>query len=110
MKVIGEEGTSLPDFTTYLKSTYLDVTYLQQDAFHDIDAATSMDRQRYVFRKIVEVLKVRMKFQDKEEARTFFHRLSRTTREWNRVPMNEVQFKTMEQDIEDMLEEVTDYA
>jgi len=110
MKVIGEEGTSLTDFVTYLKSRYVDTTYLQQDAFHDIDAATSMDRQQVVFRKIVAVLTCRMRFGDKEDARTFFHRLSRTTREWNRAPMNEVQFKTIEKDIDGLLEKVTDYA
>ncbi|MDZ4197982.1 MAG: V-type ATP synthase subunit A, partial [Kiritimatiellia bacterium] len=40
MKVVGEDGTSLDDFILYLKAEFLDAVYLQQDAFHEIDAAT----------------------------------------------------------------------
>ena len=40
MKVVGEEGTSLEDFTTYLKAEFLDAVYLQQNAFSETDAST----------------------------------------------------------------------
>ena len=36
MKVVGEEGTAMPDFIMYLKAEFLDEVYLQQDAFHDV--------------------------------------------------------------------------
>jgi V/A-type H+-transporting ATPase subunit A len=50
MKVVGEEGTSIDDFiVTYLKAEYVDAVYLQQDAYHEVDAATSAERQQYVF-------------------------------------------------------------
>ena len=46
MKVVGEEGTSMDDFVTYLKSEYLDAVYLQQDAYHEIDTACPAERQK----------------------------------------------------------------
>jgi V/A-type H+-transporting ATPase subunit A len=49
MKVVGEEGTSMDDFVSYLKAEYLDAVYLQQDAYHEVDAATPAERQQYVF-------------------------------------------------------------
>ena len=42
MKVVGEEGTSIDDFVLYLKSEYIDATYLQQNAFNETDAANSV--------------------------------------------------------------------
>jgi len=110
MKVVGEEGTSLMDFTLYLKAEYVDAVYLQQDAYHDIDAATPRERQQYVFSKIAQVLKTRLKFEDKSDARAFFQRLTRTTRDWNRVRMDTEEFQEIENSIDDQIVGVADYA
>ena len=118
MKVVGEEGTSLDDFILYLKSEYLDAVYLQQDSFHEVDAATSEERQQYVFGRIVKILKTRMSFKDKDAARKFFQTLTQTTKDWNRTPAKfagkekeeDKAFKDLEQRIEKMIEEVADYA
>ncbi len=132
MKVVGEEGTSLEDFITYLKAEYLDAVYLQQDAYHEVDGATSAERQRYVFERIVKILRTKMTFPDKDQARKFFQSLTQVTKDWNRAPAafdvkrkdvtgkppekggepTEVgaDFKAIEQKIEKMVAEVTDYA
>ncbi|MFH0881315.1 MAG: V-type ATP synthase subunit A [Lentisphaerota bacterium] len=110
MKVIGEEGTSIDDFVMYLKAEYVDAVYLQQDAYHDVDAATPADRQRYVFSRIVKILNTKMKFESKDKARGFFQQLTQTTKDWNRILMEAEEFKMVEQRIEKMLAEVADYA
>ncbi|HBA83462.1 MAG TPA: V-type ATP synthase subunit A [Verrucomicrobia bacterium] len=110
MKVIGEEGTSVDDFVVYLKSEYVDAVYLQQDAYHEIDAATPGDRQKYVFSVIVKILKTKMKFENKDSARKFFQQLMQVSKDWNRTAMEVPEFKAIEGRIEKMLAEVTDYA
>lgn len=110
MKVVGEEGTSIDDFVTYLKAEYLDSVYLQQDAYHEVDSATSSERQQYVFGRIHKVLKTRMQFAEKDAARQFFQRLTQLTRDWNRVAMDGPEFKELESRAEQMLAEVTSYA
>ncbi len=110
MKVVGEEGTSIDDFTVYLKSEYLDDTYLQQDAFHAVDCATSADRQKYVFGKITRILGTAMKFDNKETARRFFQALTQATKDWNQIAMDDEAFKEQESRIDKMLAEVMDYA
>jgi V/A-type H+-transporting ATPase subunit A len=107
MKVVGEEGTSIDDFIIYLKSEYLDNVYLQQDAFHEVDGATSADRQKYVFGKIAGILRTKMTIKDKAEARKFFQNLSQVTKDWNRVTEDSDEFKQLESKIEQMLAEVT---
>jgi V/A-type H+-transporting ATPase subunit A len=83
MKVVGEEGTSLDDFIVYLKSEYIDNTYLQQNAFDDIDSNNSIDRQRFVFSLLLELMDSTLHFKDKAEARTFFQRISQQCRDMN---------------------------
>ena len=41
MKVIGEEGTAIEDFVTYLKSEFLDYVFLQQNTFDEVDGHES---------------------------------------------------------------------
>jgi V/A-type H+-transporting ATPase subunit A len=110
MKVVGEEGTSIEDFVTYLKAEYLDAVYLQQDAFHEVDAATPAERQKYVFARIHKVLKTPLQFADKDAARLFFQRLTQLTKDWNRAPMDSPEFAAFEKRAEQMLAEVTAYA
>jgi V/A-type H+-transporting ATPase subunit A len=110
MKVVGEEGTSIDDFLTYLKAEYVDAVYLQQDAYHDIDAATSAERQQYVFGRISKILKTPLTFDEKEAARQFFQRLTQVTKDWNRVAQDSGEFKDLEGRLVKMVEEVTAYA
>jgi V/A-type H+-transporting ATPase subunit A len=110
MKVVGEEGTSIDDFATYLKGEYLDAVYLQQDAFDEVDSATPGDRQEYVFGRILKVLKTKMNFSEKDEARLFFQKLTQLTKDWNRIGRDKPEFSQTEDVIEKSLAEVTDYA
>jgi len=110
MKVVGEEGTSIEDFVVYLKSEFLDSAYLQQDSFHDVDGATSADRQKYVFAKVNEILNAGMFFPDKDAARKWFLQLTSATKDWNRVEMETEEFKQLEQRLDAMLAEVSENA
>ena len=110
MKVVGEEGTSTDDFVVYLKSEYVDATYLQQNAFDEVDSSNSVDRQEYVFGKLIKLLQTKMKFADKDAARSFFQKLTQTCRDWNGTPFESDEFKQTEEQITKMLAEVSDYA
>ena len=107
MKVVGEEGTSIEDFILYLKSEYLDAVYLQQDAYHEIDAACSADRQKCVFERVYNILKTPMSFADKDSARGFFLKLTQMTKDWNRVAFGSDEFKSLENQISSSVAEVT---
>ena len=105
MKVVGEEGTSLEDFIAYLKSEFLDAVYMQQDSFDDIEGATSPDRQRYVFKKIVGILGSDFDLQEKDEARAFFNNLRQNFTDMNYSVYESADFKSHEKDIDALLAE-----
>lgn len=110
MKVVGEEGTSLADFVVYLKAEYLDAVYLQQDAYHSVDGATSAERQKYVFHYLAGILDTPMKFTDKAGARKFFQALTQVTKDWNETPREAPAFGEIEVRLQQMVAEVTDDA
>jgi V/A-type H+/Na+-transporting ATPase subunit A len=110
MKVVGEEGTTMDDFILYLKAEYLDAVYLQQDAFDPVDGASSDARQQHVFDVMIRILQAPMHFADKEAARRMFHQLTQTTRDWNRIAMDEDAFAETQARLEAMLEEAAPHA
>ena len=110
MKVVGEEGTSIDDFITYLKSEYIDSVYLQQDAYDPVDGSSTADRQKHIFTLMAKTLKSKMIFDDKVTARSFFHKLTQTSKDWNRIKMDDEDFKTTQNKIEEMVVEVSENA
>lgn len=106
MKVVGEEGTSIEDFIVYLKSDFIDAVYIQQNGFDPIDAATNDERQGYVFKKLVnDILKKEFKFNDNEEARSFFYSLRQAFIDWNYQEFQSPGFKKQEEKINSLLTE-----
>ncbi|WFB34841.1 V-type ATP synthase subunit A [Kiritimatiellota bacterium B12222] len=97
MKVVGEEGTAMPDFIMYLKAEFLDEVYLQQDAFHDVDGASSAERQTHVFGIIHQILTTPLTFATRDMARSEFLRWQQMAKDWNRIPMENPEFKTAEE-------------
>ena len=100
MKVVGEEGTSLPDFINYLKGEFFDFVYLQQNAFDAIDESTRDDRQKYVFGFIhSNVFEKEFTFTDKEDARHFFQSLRQSFKGWNSSDFESEEFRRIEREI-----------
>ena len=73
MQVTGEEGVMTEDFVTHQKSLFLDMVYLQQDAFDKVDASVSIERQVLTFKWCITTT---VEFKDKPAARSLFTELT----------------------------------
>jgi V/A-type H+-transporting ATPase subunit A len=107
MKVVGEEGTSIDDFITYLKSEFIDAVYLQQDAFSEIDAASPVERQREMFEMMEKALSATYAFKQKDEARRFFQRLTQACIDWNMTAYESPEYTARKEALAKTLKEVT---
>ena len=83
MQVTGEEGITEEDFITWQKSLLLDMVYLQQDAFDEIDACMSRERQLESFHLLKGLIDTGYDFKDKDEARGFFTEVTSLYKNWN---------------------------
>ena len=105
MKVVGEEGTSLGDFTTYLKAEFLDAVYLQQNAFSETDASTPVQRQKTMFDVVEKALLGEYGFEEKAETRKFFMDLQQAFIDWNDKPADAPEFAEQKDRLERMIAE-----
>ena len=110
MKVVGEEGTSIQDFLTYLKGELLDAVYLQQNAFNEVDAATPADRQRDMFGVVEKALLADYDLSDKGAARTFIQGVTQAFIDWNQTPSDAPEYATRRDAILKTIEEAARHA
>jgi len=103
MKVVGEEGTPIQDFITYLKGEFLDAVYLQQNTFDPVDSACGAERQRHVFAKLMEILRHKFDFENKDAARKYFALLRQAFIDWNYAAWNTTEFSDAEAKVSAML-------
>ena len=105
MKVVGEEGTSLVDYTDYLKADMLDAVYLQQNSFDLVDANCGAARQRYVTDKLIRVLGSSYAVSSQDEARSFFLRMRQRFIDWNYTEFESEAFQKAEREIDALYNE-----
>ena len=75
IQVTGEDGVTLDDFVLQQVALFLDMVYLQQDAFDEIDAAAPLGRQKERFDMVYAVATRSYAFDDKAAARTHFTKM-----------------------------------
>ncbi len=100
MKVVGEDGTSLEDYITYLKEEMLDAVYFQQNSFDLTEANCGIERQCYVVDKLVKILGSDYSLSDKDEARSFFNRMRQKFIDWNYTEFKSEAFAQTEAEID----------
>mgnify|MGYP004447247995 CR=1 FL=1 len=99
MKVIGEEGTTTEDYTTFQKSEFLDAVYFQQNSFDKVDAAVSVERQTFVFKNVLMFLGSDFKLASKDESRIFFNQVRQKFVDWNYIEWGCEEFTAKEKEI-----------
>jgi V/A-type H+-transporting ATPase subunit A len=72
IQVAGEEGVSLEDFVTWQKAQLVDLAFLQQDAFDEVDRAAPLERQRELLGLLESVVARRYAFDSRDQARGVF--------------------------------------
>jgi len=76
MQVTGEEGVTTEDYILQQKALFIDMIYLQQDAFDEVDASVSLERQKLTFEIMYQVVTSDLPLDDKAEIRAFFTKLT----------------------------------
>ena len=100
MQVTGEEGVTTEDYVTYQKSLFLDMVYLQQDAFDKVDASVSLERQRVAFARVYALVTRDYAFTDKAAVREYFTRLTGLFKNFNYAESESPEYRRLLQEID----------
>jgi len=100
MQVTGEEGITLDDYVTWQKSVLVDMVYLQQDAFDEVDACMPRERQLESLCLLKRLVDRNYDFKHREEAREFFTKVIGLYKNWNYSPPSSPEYEQYKSEIE----------
>ncbi|MCP9786278.1 V-type ATP synthase subunit A, partial [Cyanobium sp. N5-Cardenillas] len=100
IQVTGEEGVSLADFIVFQKALFLDMVYLQQDAFDAVDSTTPLERQKTSFDLVFDLLRRDPTFTDKKAARDYYTQLTGLYRNLNYAASGSPTYRSFLQQIQ----------
>jgi V/A-type H+-transporting ATPase subunit A len=103
MKVVGEEGTNIEDYILYLKGDLLDAVYMQQNSFDPVDNSVLLDRQKHIFRIILEILGTIFDLPSKDEARQYFNQIRQLFLDFNGTGWETSEFGAKERELLQLL-------
>ena len=102
MQVTGEEGITLEDYVTWQKATLLDMVFMQQDAFDEVDVSMPLARQLESLHLLRSLIDQDYRFKDRDQARDFFTRLTGLYKNWNYSRPESSDFSRYRQEIENL--------
>jgi V/A-type H+/Na+-transporting ATPase subunit A len=110
MEVVGEEGTAIQDLIIHLKAELYDFSYLQQNAFDQVDAYCPLQRQITLFLLVQEIFVGKFSFSSHIEAREYFLELQNRIKNMNALkldsPHYETEYTAIKKTIEQAVEKV----
>ncbi len=105
-QVAGEEGISIEDFLSMEAAKFLDMVYLQQDAFDAIDSSVSLERQKQLFNMVYAIATSRYEFPDKESMRLHFTKLTGLFKNLNYAAPNSPDYERLAREIEELTDSI----
>ncbi|MCC7334205.1 MAG: V-type ATP synthase subunit A [Pirellulaceae bacterium] len=103
MQVTGEEGISVEDYVTYQNALFLDMVYLQQDAYDSVDVSVPMARQVEMFELCQKMIRREYTFADKEQVRAFYLKLTGLFKNLNASPSGSEAYDRFRREIDAMV-------
>lgn len=96
----GEEGVTNEDYITFQQALFLDMVYLQQDAFDPVDLAVPLERQQESLNMIVKLVNTDYYFTDKDATRDYFTKLTGLFKNLNYSPRKSNEYNEYSKKIE----------
>jgi V/A-type H+-transporting ATPase subunit A len=100
MQVTGEEGITLEDYITWQKSVLVDMAYLQQDAFDEVDACMPRQRQLESLKLLRSLVDRDYDFETRDEARDYFTQIIGLYKNWNYSPQDSADYQKYKSSID----------
>lgn len=72
INILGDDGVPVEYHVTFWKSELIDFVVLQQDAFDDVDAISSMERQKEIVDMVIDICHTNFQFDNFLEVMEFF--------------------------------------
>jgi V/A-type H+-transporting ATPase subunit A len=103
INILGDDGVPVDYHVTFWKSELIDFVVLQQDAFDEIDAVTSLERQQTILSMVTDICRSEFDFEDFEEVTDFFKKIINLCKQMNYSEFNSANYNNYLAQLQDLL-------
>lgn len=105
INILGDDGVPVDYHETFWKSEIIDFVILQQDAFDEVDAVTSLERQEEILNLVVDICNIDFKFDNFLDVVDYFKKMINVCKQMNYSPYKSEQYYDFKNQIIAMLAE-----
>ncbi len=105
INILGDDGVPIDYHQIYWKAEVIDFVILQQDAFDKVDRNSSLERQKYMLDKVLDVYRTEFNFDSFEEVNPYFKKLINELKQMNYSDFKSENFKHHEKQYYTLMEE-----
>ena len=103
INILGDDGVPVAYHERFWKSELIDFVILQQDAFDDIDANCPIERQKMMYKMVLDVCRKEFNFSDFEACSRFFKGLINLFRQMNYSEWQSEKFYDYKRQVEEVV-------
>ena len=105
INILGDDGVPVEYHVVFWKAELIDFVILQQDAFDDIDAVTSLERQEFMLDKVIGVCHADFRFDTFTEVMDYFKNMINVFKQMNYSEFKSEQFNKFDNQLDQLLKE-----
>ncbi len=103
INILGDDGVPVDYHETFWKSEIIDFVILQQDAFDEVDAVTSLERQEEILDLVVEICNIDYKFDNFLDVVAYFKKMINVCKQMNYSEYKSEQYNDFKNQVLEML-------
>jgi len=103
INILGDDSVPLSYHIDFNKSEVVDFVILQQDAFDKVDASTSLDRQQYLVKRVLDICNSTFSFEGFEEIGSYFKAMINLMKQMNYQEYQSERFNELEKQLDELL-------
>ncbi len=103
INILGDDGVPVEYHITFWKSELIDFVVLQQDSFDDVDAVTSIERQKYILDMVIDICRSEFEFDHFNRVAEFFKELINLGRQMNYSEFESERFNNYHAQLNELL-------
>ena len=104
INILGDDGVPVDYHETFWKSEIIDFVVLQQDAFDEVDAVTSLERQEEILNLVTEICEIDFKFDHFQDVVDYFKKMINLCKQMNYSVYKSEQYNDFVGQIREMLD------
>ncbi len=103
INILGDDGVPVDYHETFWKSEIIDFVILQQDAFDEVDAVTSLERQEEILDLVVDICNIDFKFDNFLDVVNYFKKMINVCKQMNYSEYKSEQYYDFKNQVQEML-------